>query len=104
MFSAINLIEKINMKTAFLDKLIDRMDRIDAGSLQSHFLHLSQEKGLLETIFHALHEGVIAIDGDARIIYANQSAGRLLGFDAGEAEGRKVSRYLRDIEWDLVMD
>lgn len=92
------------MKTAFLDKLIERMDRIDANSLQSHFLHLSQEKGLLETIFHALHEGVIGIDGESRIIYANRSAGRLLGFDPVQVAGEEVGRYLRDIEWNLIMD
>lgn len=92
------------MKSAFLDKLIDRMDRIDANSLQSHFLHLSQEKGLLETIFHALHEGIIGVDGFGRIIYANRSAGRLLGFSCDDVVGEDIARYLRDIDWSLIMD
>jgi len=92
------------MKSAFLDKLIDRMDRIDANSLQTHFLHLSQEKGLLETIFHALQEGIIGIDGLGRIIYANQSAGRLLGFSCEDVVGEDISRYLRDIDWNLITD
>lgn len=92
------------MKSAFLDKLIDRMDRIDANSLQTHFLHLSQEKGLLETIFHALHEGIIGIDGLGRIIYANQSAGRLLGFSCEDVVGDEIARYLRDIDWNLITD
>lgn len=92
------------MKSAFLDKLIDRMDRIDANSLQTHFLHLSQEKGLLETIFHALHEGIIGIDGTGKIIYANRSAGKLLGFDCESVAGQGIARYLKDIEWDLVLE
>jgi len=92
------------MKSAFLDKLIDRMDRIDANSLQTHFLHLSQEKGLLETIFHALQEGIIGIDGLGRIIYSNQSAGRLLGFSCENVVGEDISRYLRDIDWNLITD
>jgi two-component system, sporulation sensor kinase E len=92
------------MKSAFLDKLIERMDRIDANSLQTHFLHLSQEKGLLETIFNALQEGIIGLDGAGRIIYANRSAGQMLGFSCPNAVGEKIGRYLRDIDWDLVLD
>ena len=37
------------MKSGFMDKLIDRLDRIDPKSLQTHFLRLAQEKGLIET-------------------------------------------------------
>ena len=36
------------MKSGFLDKLIDRIDKVDAESLQAHFLHLAQDRGLLE--------------------------------------------------------
>jgi two-component system, sporulation sensor kinase E len=46
------------MKSGFLDKLIERLDRLDAGSLQTQFLRLAGEKGLLETIFHAIQEGI----------------------------------------------
>ena len=50
------------MKSGFLDRLIGRLDRLDPESLQTHFLRLVQEKGLLETIFQSIQEGVIVID------------------------------------------
>jgi len=91
------------MKSAFLDKLIERLDRLDPDSLQSHFLRLSQEKGLLETILHALQEGLVVIDAKGRIRFTNRAAERLLGLPAGEVEGKRISRYLRDIEWDRIL-
>lgn len=42
------------MKSGFLDKLIARLDRLDPESVQTHFLRLAKEKGLLETIFQSI--------------------------------------------------
>ena len=70
------------MKTGFLDKLIERMDRLDPESLQTHFLRIAQEKGLLETIFQSLQEGVIVLDGTTRITYANRAASSRAGLSA----------------------
>ncbi len=92
------------MKTAFLDKLMERLDRLDPGSVQTQFLRLSREKGLLETIFHAIQEGLIVLDGEGRIMYANTSAEQMLGFKRETVEGEPIRRYMRDVEWDLVLD
>ncbi len=91
------------IKSGFLDKLINRIDRIDPGSLQTHFLRLAGEKGLLETIFHAIQEGVVVLDGRSRISYANRATEKLLGIDLEEAQGQPISRYLKEVEWDLVL-
>jgi len=92
------------VKSGFLDKLIDRLDRLDSGSLQTQFLHLAKEKGLLETIFHAIQEGLLVLDGKGRISYANRAAEKMLGFSMDNAAGHPISRYLRGIEWDLVLN
>lgn len=92
------------MKSAFLDKLMERLDRLDAGSLQSQFLRLANDKGLLETIFHAIQEGLVVLDADGLIRYANRAAEKLLGFSAEQAAGYPIARYLREIDWSLVLD
>ncbi len=92
------------MKTGFLDKLVERLDRLDPGSVQTQFLHLAREKGLLETIFQAIQEGILVLDGQGQIAYANQATQRMLGFDADSVHGQPISRYLRDVDWDLVLD
>ncbi len=92
------------MKTGFLDKLIERLAKLDPSSLQTHFLRLIREKGLLETVFNALHEGIIVLDGRGVILYANHAAATLLGFQAGEALGHPLARHLRGIEWNRVVN
>ena len=92
------------MRSSFFEKLIDRLDVIDPGSMQTHFLRLAGEKGLLETIFHAIQEGIIVLDQDARLTYANQAAEKLFGFRIEDAEGQPIRKYLREIDWDLIMN
>ncbi len=88
------------MKAGFLDKLIDRLDRLDPESIQTHFLKLVRERGLLETIFQSLQEGVMVIDGNGRLNYANRAAEQLIGFSADDARGKLISSLLQDVDWD----
>jgi hypothetical protein len=50
------------MKAGFLEKLIERLGRIGPEEVQNYFLRLAQEKGFLETVFNAIHEGIIVAD------------------------------------------
>lgn len=92
------------MKSRFLDKLIDRLDRLDSDAVQTQFLHLAREKGLLETIFQAIQEGIVVVGGGARIRYANRMAESLFGFKLDDAEGQPIERYIRDIDWEKVLN
>ena len=58
----------------------------------------------METIFQALEEGIIVLDPEAQISYANRAAEQFLGFKLDDAQGTKIERYLKDIHWDLVLD
>lgn len=91
------------MKAGFLDKLMARLDRMDPASVQTHFLHLAKEKGLLETIFQSIQEGVVVLDGKSHITYANRAAGKLIGFHQEDVIGKPMSRYLRDLDWDRIL-
>jgi PAS domain S-box-containing protein len=92
------------MKAGFFDKLIDRLDKLDPKSLQTQFLRLARERGLLETIFQSIREGVMVVDGGGRLTYANRAAEHLMGFSMETAKGKPVGRYLREIDWSRVLD
>ncbi|MFU8780484.1 MAG: two-component system sensor histidine kinase NtrB [Kiritimatiellia bacterium] len=92
------------MKSVFLDKLIDRIDRVDPESLQTHFVHLARERGLLEMIFQAIQEGVLVVDAMGRLSYANRSAGQMLGFQPDHAVGKPVTRFVDELDWDHILD
>ncbi|HIE11482.1 MAG TPA: PAS domain-containing protein [Kiritimatiellae bacterium] len=91
------------MKSGFWDKLIERLDRVDPGSVQTHLMRLARERGLLESLLEVIQEGVIALDGDSRIEYANRAAQRMLGVRSGRLEGRELGEFLPGIEWKALM-
>lgn len=88
--------------TGFLDRLIDRMNRLDPTSLQTYVLRLAREKGFLETAFNTIREGVIVIDQSRRIRFLNTAAQVLLGIGE-EAGSQRIDRYLREVEWGLLL-
>ena len=58
----------------------------------------------METIFQALAEGIIVLDAQARMSFANRAAERFLGFTQSQAMGTPIARYLKEIQWDRVLD
>lgn len=92
------------MKSAFLDKLIERLGRLDAGDVQAQFLRLATEKGLLETIFHALREGILVLDNQLGITFANRAACRMLGIPDPEQKRLTLSDLGGEMDWQGLLD
>lgn len=92
------------MPSGFLDRLITRLDKLDPESLQAQFMHLVRERGVLEAVFQAIQEGLLLIDAEGRLNYANRAAERLLGFDAQRMRGRSVTRYLKVLDWERLLE
>ncbi|MDT8390101.1 MAG: ATP-binding protein [Lentisphaeria bacterium] len=90
-------------KNTFLNRLIERLDRVDSASVQNYLLKLVREKGFLQTVFDSIREGVLVIDRDINLIYCNLAARHFLGLP-DNAEGQRVSRFLRDIDWLGIME
>jgi len=88
------------MKSSFLEKLLERAPKVGAAELQTHLTRLAEEKGFLETLFNTLHEGVVVLDGEGKLIYWNRAAQRLLNLpESLEAGTWSLSRSLRGIDW-----
>lgn len=72
-------------KHSSLDKVLGRLDQLDQANLQNLVQRLARERALLEAVFNTLQEGVLVIDADGTIDYANDAAGRLIGLQGGAA-------------------
>ncbi|MDD5697694.1 MAG: ATP-binding protein [Victivallaceae bacterium] len=92
----------LKIKKSFLDRFIERLDSIDANSLQAYILHLSREKGFFETIFNAIEEGILVIDRRLRIRYHNQAAKELLGLP-DDLENIRLAQFLQNIDWYRIL-
>lgn len=87
------------MKPGFLDKLLARIDRIDPAEARHLLDRLVREKGFLEQVFEALHEGVIVLDDDGGITFINGAACRFFGIDAEEAPGTSLATRIPGLDW-----
>jgi two-component system, sporulation sensor kinase E len=87
------------MKAGFLEKLIERLGRIGPEEVQNYFLRLAQEKGFLETVFNAIHEGIIVTDSNGRVTYLNDAACKLFGLEAAETIGKRLDERASGLDW-----
>lgn len=87
------------MRSAFIDKLIKRMDRLEPGEVQGVVLELLREKGLLEKVFEALQEGVILTDTEGKVTYVNRAACQFFGIKGEQIIGQQLGQGLRDLDW-----
>ncbi|MDX6617580.1 MAG: hypothetical protein QOD60_2671 [Solirubrobacterales bacterium] len=90
------------MKSGFLDKLIERLGRIGPEDVQNYLLQLAQEKGLIETVFNAIQEGIIVTDASGRITYVNDAACELFGLEADNSIGKRLDERVRGLDWKFL--
>lgn len=91
------------MKNTFLDKLLNRIDRVGQGELQSYLQRLNHEKGFFETIFQTLQEGIVVVDSQGKILYLNHAITTLLGIDPAKAMGTPMAQHLRELDWSQML-
>lgn len=92
------------MNSGFLDKFIERIGRVRPEDVQSYVLRLADERGFLETIFNAIHEGVIVTDVHGRISYLNRAACELFALQRDACMGRPLTERLRGLEWSKLVE
>ncbi len=66
-----------------------------SGRLAATFAQLAHDREQLRAILSGMVEGVVAIDPDQRVVFANERAGVLLEFDPAAAVGRRLWEVAR---------
>ena len=75
----------------FYEKVVDRIEKLDAEGLRRHYRALADEIGFFKSVFDSLDEGIVVLDGDGKVEYANVAGKELLpllGIDEEFAESR----------------
>jgi PAS domain S-box-containing protein len=88
-------------KSSFLDKVLGRINRLDAEGLQTVVQRLARERALLETLFNTIEDGVLVVDEQGRIVYFNGAVVRLIGLQP-DVEGEPIKRFLPELEWEQL--
>jgi two-component system, sporulation sensor kinase E len=92
------------MKSGFLDKLLERISRVRPEEVRDYVERLADERGFFETIFDALHEGVLVTDPAGNITYLNHTACGFFGLDREAAMGKPLAESLRGLDWNAIAE
>jgi PAS domain S-box-containing protein len=88
-------------KSSFLDKVLDRIGRLDSEGLQTVVQRLARERSFLETLFNTIEDGVLVVDENGRILYFNQAVTRLLGLQPN-VEGQPITNFIPELDWERI--
>jgi two-component system, sporulation sensor kinase E len=81
-------------KHTSLDRVLGRLDSLDAVNLTNLVQRLAKERALFEQIFNTLQEGVLVIAADGVIEYANEAAHGLMGSSGEKLAGQTLWRLV----------
>ena len=87
----------------FIDKVVDRIDKLDAEDRRRQFRALADEIGFLESIFNTLSEGILVVDAKGLLLYSNAAADRLAATALSNARGKSLRDLLPTWEWDRLL-
>ncbi len=86
-----------------LERILGRIEDLDPGNLAILVQRLARERGTLEAIFNTIKDGILVVDHDGVIQYANAASHNLIGLrerDVGQAHLWKVIPGLgRSLAW-----
>ena len=85
-------------KVSSLDRVLGRMDSLDPVNLSNLAQRLARERCLFEDIFNMLHEGILLINGEGEIDYANIASCRLLGVKDDGLAGENLWRHVPELK------
>src|SRR5512136_3238804 len=88
-------------KSSFLDKVLDRIARLDTEGLQTVVQRLARERSFLETLFNTIEDGVLVVDEHGHILYFNQAVTRFLGLQP-DVEGQPITDFIPELEWEKI--
>jgi two-component system, sporulation sensor kinase E len=91
-------------KNTSLDRVLGRLDSLDAVNLTNLVQRLAKERAVFEQVFNTLQEGILVISADGVIEYANEAAHRLMGLGADMLAGQMLWRLVPGLRPSLGDD
>jgi PAS domain S-box-containing protein len=85
------------MKTTGLDKILGRIDNLDSVNLSILVQRLARDRKFQETVFNTIKDGIIVIDSEGIVQYANQAASNLIGLKGDAIGNMRLWRMVPDL-------
>ena len=87
----------MNDKDRFVQKIIDKFEKIESRHLEDYLLRLSQERHFLEELFNVLEEGILVLDEYKQVVLMNAAAKSMLCVSGDDLIGKPILKHMRMI-------
>jgi PAS domain S-box-containing protein len=88
----------------FIQKALERLDRLDHEQVAHLIAGLSEENELLAGVFESMTDAIVVTDPDRRVILSNRAAARMLGFTAEDVQDRPLGGAVADRAFASFLD
>ena len=92
------------MKTTGLDKILGRIDNLDSVNLSILVQRLARERKFQETVFNTIKDGIIVIDSEGIVQYANEAAFNLIGLKEDAIGNTLLWRMVPDLTRSIDLE
>jgi len=91
-------------RDAFIQKIIEKFEKIDPKHIELFFTRLSREKNFLEDIFNILDEGIVVLDDNKDILFINHTAKNIFQINQADIIGKNILKYVLDQRFIIFID
>lgn len=91
-------------KESSLDRVLGRIESLDATNLANLAQKLARERAYLETVFNTALEGILVVDEDGQIQYANESGKRMIGLAGSDVGSALLWRLIPGLRASLGLE
>lgn len=92
------------MKSDHLDRILGKVEDLDTLNLTILVERLGRERKLLQTIINAIKEGILIINPDGIIEYANQAGKSILGMNEKDVGNTPLWKYIPELYDSLQIE
>jgi PAS domain S-box-containing protein len=92
------------MKNTGLEKILGRIEDLDSVNLGILVQRLARERRLQETVFNTIQDGIIVIDSDGVVQYANAAALGLIGLKPNDIGVTRLWKMVPDLAKSIDQD
>lgn len=92
------------MKNTGLEKILGRIEDLDSVNLGILVQRLARERKLQETVFNTIQDGILVIDSDGVVQYANDAALSLIGLKENDIGVTRLWKMVPDLAQSIDRD
>jgi two-component system, sporulation sensor kinase E len=89
------------MKNSGLDKILGRIEDLDSVNLGILVQRLARERAMQETVFNTIQDGILVIDSEGVVQYANVAAFNLIGLKQSDIGLTRLWKLVPDLAQSL---